>query len=82
MRTFTLLAVILTSSALPSPVQNPAGGNDRPDRDTPGKKPVNGTTGQGVTVNGASKAKDQLELATGEDLHGPPRRFPACKTPE
>jgi len=45
-------------------------------------KPVDATTGQGATVNDASEAKDQPETATGEDLKGPPRRFPPSKTPE
>ncbi len=40
------------------------------------------TTGQSTTVHDESKAKDQPELATGEDLKGPPRQFPPSKTPE
>ena len=42
-------------------------------------KPANTTTGQGVDD---ALAKDQPEVATGEDLNGPPRRFAPSKTPE
>jgi len=42
-------------------------------------KPANATTGQGVTVH---EAKDQPEVATGEDPNDPPRRFVPSKTPE
>lgn len=45
-------------------------------------KPANATTGQGVTVHDDALAKDQPEVATGEDLNGPPRRFAPSKTPE
>jgi hypothetical protein len=44
-------------------------------------KPANATTGQGVAVHD-DEAKDQPEVATGEDLNGPPRRFAPSKTPE
>jgi hypothetical protein len=55
-------------------------GQNKP-KGEPGK-PVDATTGQGATVHDESEAKDQPELATGEDLNGPPRRFPPSKTPE
>ena len=45
-------------------------------------KPANATTGRGVTANDDALAKDQPEVATGEDLNGPPRRFAPSKTPE
>jgi hypothetical protein len=45
-------------------------------------KPANATTGQGVAVHDDALAKDQPEVATGEDLNGPPRRFAPSKTPE
>jgi hypothetical protein len=43
---------------------------------------ANATTGQGVAVHDDALAKDQPEVATGEDLNGPPRRFAPSKTPE
>jgi hypothetical protein len=39
------------------------------------------TTGQSG-VRDAEAAKDQPAMATGQDLRGPPTRFPANKTPE
>jgi hypothetical protein len=45
-------------------------------------KPANATTGQGVAVHDDALAKDQPEVATGEDLNRPPRRFAPSKTPE
>jgi hypothetical protein len=45
-------------------------------------KPANATTGQGVAVHDDALAKDQPEVATGEDLNGPPRRFAPSKAPE
>jgi hypothetical protein len=33
-------------------------------------------------VHDDALAKDQPEVATGEDLNGPPRRFAPSKTPE
>jgi hypothetical protein len=36
----------------------------------------------GVAVHDDALAKDQPEVATGEDLNGPPRRFAPSKTPE
>jgi len=43
---------------------------------------ANATTGQGVAVHDDALAKDQPEVATGEDLNGPPRHFAPSKTPE
>jgi hypothetical protein len=40
------------------------------------------TTGQADAAQGAEAAKDQPVTATGEDLKGPPKQFPANKTPE
>jgi hypothetical protein len=40
------------------------------------------TTGQGTAAQDAEAAKDQPAMATGEDLKGPPKQFPANKTPE
>lgn len=43
------------------------------------------TTGQGNAAQDAKDAaatKDQPAMATGEDLKGPPKRFPPNKTPE
>ena len=48
----------------------------------PNKPKGDATTGQSPPVHDESEAKDQPELATGEDLKGPPRQFPPSKTPE
>jgi hypothetical protein len=40
------------------------------------------TTGSAPREDSSDSAKDQPEMATGEDLKGPPTRFPANKTPE
>ncbi len=40
------------------------------------------TTGQGSGAQDTEAAKDQPAMATGEDLKGPPKQFPANKTPE
>jgi hypothetical protein len=39
-------------------------------------------TGQTTPAQDAEAAKDQPEMASGEDLKGPPQKFPAGKTPE
>jgi hypothetical protein len=49
---------------------------------SPNKPKGDATTGQSPPVHDESEAKDQPELATGEDLKGPPRQFPPSKTPE
>ena len=49
---------------------------------SPSKPKGDATTGQSPTVHDESEAKDQPEVATGEDLKGPPRQFPPSKTPE
>lgn len=40
------------------------------------------TTGQSNSARDAEAAKDQPSMATGEDLNGPPEKFPANQTPE
>lgn len=40
------------------------------------------TTGQGTSAQEAEAAKDQPSMATGEDLKGPPKKFPPNQTPE
>lgn len=40
------------------------------------------TTGQSNAARDAEAARDQPAMATGQDLKGPPVRFPANKTPE
>jgi hypothetical protein len=40
------------------------------------------TTGQTTPAQDAEAAKDQPEMASGEDLKGPPEKFPPNKTPE
>jgi hypothetical protein len=40
------------------------------------------TTGQSNSARDTEAAKDQPSMATGQDLKGPPARFPANKTPE
>ena len=40
------------------------------------------TTGSAPRNESSDPAADQPEMATGEDLKGPPTRFPANKTPE
>jgi hypothetical protein len=40
------------------------------------------TTGQGTSARDAEAAKDQPSMATGEDLKGPPKKFPPNQTPE
>lgn len=40
------------------------------------------TTGAAPREGSSGPAADQPETATGEDLNGPPTRFPADKTPE
>ncbi len=49
---------------------------------SPNKPKGDATTGQSPTVHDESEAKDQPEVATGEDLKGPPRQFAPSKTPE
>ena len=49
---------------------------------SPSKPKGDATTGQSPTVHDESEAKDQPEVATGEDLKGAPRQFPPSKTPE
>ena len=40
------------------------------------------TTKQTTPAQDAEAAKDQPEMASGEDLKGPPEKFPPYKTPE
>jgi hypothetical protein len=40
------------------------------------------TTGQSSPAQDAETAKDQPAMASGEDLEGPPEKFPPNKTPE
>jgi hypothetical protein len=40
------------------------------------------TTGQSTSARDAEAAKDQPSMATGEDLKGPPKKFPPNQTPE
>jgi hypothetical protein len=40
------------------------------------------TTGQGTSARDAEAAKDQPSTATGDDLKGPPKKFPPNQTPE
>jgi hypothetical protein len=40
------------------------------------------TTGQTTPAQDAEAAKDQPAMASGEDLKGPPEKFPPNKTPE
>ncbi|MDB5617149.1 hypothetical protein [Tardiphaga sp.] len=40
------------------------------------------SSGPGNSAKDTEAAKDQPEMATGEDLKGPPVQFPANKTPE
>ena len=49
---------------------------------SPSKPKGDATTGQSPTVHDEFEAKDQPEVATGEDLKGAPRQFPPSKTPE
>ena len=68
------------------------GSQDQPSQgDRGGEGKSSGTTGQNTpdsitkAVEGshdADSAKTQPEMATGEDLKGPPKQFPAAKTPE
>jgi hypothetical protein len=96
MRTIMPLAVLLLASSLAASVQNASGGDGtspqnrgstgwtgaQPETGGEPGKPANATSGQGVTVHDDALAKDQPEVATGEDLNGPPRRFAPSKTPE
>jgi hypothetical protein len=50
------------------------GSKDQPSQST--------TTGQKVEVHDDAAAKTQPEVATGEDLKGPPQQFAPSKTPE
>ena len=45
-------------------------------------QPSQSTTGQKVEVHDEGEAKKQPEMATGEDLKGPPQQFAPSKTPE
>ena len=60
---------------------HPETGGATLDKGTPGR-PKSETTGQSVTVHDQDAAKSQPLMATGEDLKGPPTRFPPSKTPE
>ena len=59
------------------------GAKDQPSQSAKGTQgtPVS-TTGQKVEAHDASEAKTQPEMATGEDLKGPPQQFAPSKTPE
>jgi len=60
------------------------GAKDQPSQNAP--KGTQGdpgtTTGQKVEAHDEGEAKTQPEMATGEDLKGPPQQFAPSKTPE
>jgi hypothetical protein len=64
------------------------GSSDQPSQSGGSQNKASGTTGQGIgdpayqAARDAESAKTQPLTATGEDLNGPPIRFPANKTPE
>ncbi|MBV9261541.1 MAG: hypothetical protein JO205_09230 [Pseudolabrys sp.] len=59
---------------------NDAAGGDKP-KGQPGD-PAHATTGQKVEVHDEAEAKNQPEMATGQNLNGPPMQFAPSKTPE
>ena len=98
MRTIMRLAVLLLASSLAASAQNASGGDgtspqNRGSTGWTGAHPEtggatldqtkpNGEPGKPANVHDDALAKDQPEVATGEDLNGPPRRFAPSKTPE
>jgi len=61
------------------------GSRDQPSQNGPdagSQSTAIGTTGQGSRNSDPEAAANQPLMATGVDLKGPPRRFPANQTPE
>jgi hypothetical protein len=87
-------AVLLASAVAASNAQNAGdqekgstgwsgGSKDQPSQSAKGTQgdPVT-TTGQKVEEHDEGEAKKQPEVATGEDLKGPPQQFAPSNTPE
>lgn len=90
-RILTIVAAAALLSAVPAFAQNTGPDQEKGStgwsggsKDQPGQQgaPKDPTTGQAVQVHDEAKAKDQPEMATGEDLKGKPERFAPSKTPE
>jgi hypothetical protein len=83
-----LAAAVLASAMTLSAAQSGGGGDQEKGstgwsggaKDQPDQKA--GTTGQKVEVHDDALAKGQPDMATGEDLKGPPQQFAPSKTPE
>ena len=70
-----------TGGARDQPSQGDQGGPSKAS-ETTGRNTPDSITKAVQDAHDADSAKTQPEVATGEDLNGPPKQFPAAKTPE
>ncbi len=81
-------AALLLSTAITGAQAQSQSGTAPDNQQQDKQSPPSTTTGQSTTdpatqaARDADSAKTQPLMATGEDLKGPPIRFPANKTPE